>query len=125
MGPIAKRGLIAVLVLAVGATAWALVGRSGKSKKDEITYETGAVTRGDIRSFVTATGTIQPWKVVDVKSNVGGTIDHFGPADPRNANGPKIDLGTHLHRDQLIAVIDPTDTQAALDQANADYQSDL
>src|ERR1051326_8706465 len=93
--------VIAAAVLGVSAGGYAVF-KPGKSKKDEVKYETGKVAFGTVKSFVSATGTIQPWKTVDVKSNVAGRIDKLA-----------VDLGDHVKAGQLIALIDPTDTQAA------------
>jgi len=118
-----KRTIIVVVILGVIGGGIALGQKSAGAKKDEITYESAPAAVGDVKSFVTATGTIQPWKVVDVKSNVAGRLIRFGPADPRNPNGPKLDLGAHVREGQLLAVIDPTDTLTALDQAKADLEA--
>lgn len=118
-----KRLVILLLVLGVAGGGYAMFGKNKKSKKDEVTYEYGTVGRGDVRSFVTATGVIQPWKIVDVKSNVAGRIDRFGPENPADPNGKRIDLGSRVKEGQLIAMIDPTDTKTAFDQASADLKS--
>jgi len=112
MGVWIKR--IVTLVLVGGAVwwGWGLFKGKGAEKKNEVTYETGKTEIGQVRSFVTATGVIQPWKVVDVKSNVAGRIDRL-----------YVDLGQPVKKGQLIAEIDPTDTLTALNQANSDKQS--
>lgn len=102
--------IVAVLLGAVGG-AYALTQKNGK-KKDEVTYEFGSAATGDVRSFVTATGVIQPWKIVDIKSNVGGRIDRL-----------TVDLGDRVKQGQLIMAIDPTDTRAAFEQAQADLHA--
>src|SRR5690349_14644228 len=101
-----RRVIIAVVVAAIGWGAYSffLGGKGGK--KDEITYETSPISRGDIRSSVTATGVIQPWKLIDIKSNVGGRVDQL-----------YVDLGDKVKAGQLIALIDKTDTLAAAEQA--------
>jgi len=118
-----KRLVILILVLGVAGGGYAMFNKNGKSKKNEVTYEYGTVGRGDVRSFVTATGVVQPWKIVDVKSNVAGRIDRFGPENPAQPNGKRIDLGSRVKEGQLIALIDPTDTKTAFDQASADLLS--
>jgi HlyD family secretion protein len=98
-----------VLVLAGGAAAQLF---KPSPKKDKITYETGKAEVGNVKSFVSATGIIQPWKTVDVKSNVAGKILKLA-----------VDLGDTVKTGQLIALIDPTDTRTAKEQADADYQA--
>ncbi len=112
MNVLVKRVGIAAVALGVIGGGYALATQGGKGKKDEITYKTDRASIGDVRSFVSATGTIQPWKVVDVKSDVAGRINKLA-----------VDLGTSVRAGQLIALIDPTDSQTALDQANADLAS--
>ena len=112
MNVLVKRVLIAGVAIGVVGGGYALVTQNGKGKKDEITYKTDHASIGDVRSFVSATGVIQPWKVVDVKSDVAGKIMKLA-----------VDLGTPVKSGQLIALIDPTDSQTALDQADADLAS--
>jgi HlyD family secretion protein len=107
-----RRIILAVVIAGVGFGVFQFFNGGKNGKKDEITYETGPVTRGDIRSFVTATGVIQPWKLIDIKSNVGGKVDRLF-----------VDLGDKVKAGQLIALIDKTDPQAAAEQAQADLTS--
>src|SRR6266568_207431 len=75
-------------------------------------YRTAKVERGNVQSSVSATGIIQALTTVDVKSNVGGQVLKL-----------KVDVGSRVHTGDLIAEIDPTDTQSAFNQAQADYDS--
>lgn len=106
MQTLVKRIVILLLVVGAAGAGWAFFKGNGKSTKSQTTYEEGEVAQGDIRSFVTATGVIQPWKIVDVKSNVAGRIDRL-----------YVDLGDRVKAGQPVADIDPTDTQTAYDQA--------
>lgn len=100
--------IITAAVASVAAGVIAFRARSGDGNA-VVRYETQPAVRGDVRSFVTATGVLQPWKIVDVKPDVGGRINKLA-----------VDLGDHVKAGQLIALIDPTDTQSAAQQANAD-----
>ena len=86
----------------------------GQNAAQATTYEFGEVTRDTVRSSVTATGTIQPWKTVDIKSNVAGRIEKL-----------YVDLGDRVNAGDPIMDIDPTDTQVAVDQAQADLNAAL
>jgi HlyD family secretion protein len=107
-----KRSIATALVLGVSATGYAFVKGSAGKKKDQITYETAPAEVKDVRSFVSATGIIQPWKIIDIKSNVAGRLDRL-----------YVDLGSPVRRGQKIADIDPTDTKASYDQASADLDA--
>lgn len=70
---------------------------------------TAAVERGTVTATVSANGVLQPLTTVEVKSNVGGSIVKLA-----------VDEGDRVKTGQLIARIDPSDTQTALDQSQAD-----
>lgn len=65
---------------------------------------TVAVTRADIESSVTALGTLQPRRYVDVGAQASGQI--------RNLH---VEVGDQVHKGQLLVEIDPSTQQAKLD----------
>lgn len=100
----------AVVVLALAGFTWS---RSHGAKVAEPTqYKLSAASIGDVRKTVSASGTLQPWTTVDVKSKAGGRIDLLA-----------VDLGSVVKTGQIIAKIDPTDSQLTFDQAQADTQA--
>lgn len=103
-----RRLVIGSLIALVLIAAFVGIRRSRTAGPEGTTYEFGTVERGDIKTTVSATGTVQPWKVVDVKSDVAGRIVNLA-----------VDLGDNVQDGQLIAVIDPTDTRVAVEQATA------
>jgi HlyD family secretion protein len=110
MKPATRRVITSLVVVGVVAVGTAAYLRSRKPKAPKVQYRTQAVDRGDVRSTVSATGVLQPWKTIDIKSNVGGRIDLLA-----------VDLGDMVHKGQLIAKIDPTDSMTALNQARANF----
>ncbi len=74
--------------------------------------ETAAATRADVESTVSASGKIQPFSTLDVKSKAGGTILKMA-----------VEEGTRVRRGQLICLIDRRDNLASYNQAAADVQS--
>ena len=52
-------------------------------RSQSVSYRTVTIRRGDLRSTINATGTIEPEEVVDVGAQVAGRIESFG-ADPLN-----------------------------------------
>jgi HlyD family secretion protein len=109
-----KRVVVTALIVVVSAGAFQIARGKARPKRQEVTYEFGEVKRQDVRNFVSATGIVQPWKVVDVKSDVAGRVNQLA-----------VDLGDYVRPGQLIAMIDPTDTLAATEQATADLDSSV
>jgi HlyD family secretion protein len=70
---------------------------------------TTAVVLMDITSAVAATGTIEPIKVIDVKSQASGEVRQVA-----------VELGDNVERGALMVRIDPRDVRNAHDQAVAD-----
>lgn len=111
MGLIRKRkGLIIALLLViiiVGITGWAR-----RSKVPVVRVETSKVERGSVETFVSAVAIIEPFRTVEIKSNVGGQLVYLG-----------VDEGDSVTAGQVIARIDPTDARSALDQSQADLEA--
>jgi HlyD family secretion protein len=96
-------GLAVCLVGVVG------VGLHGGAR---VQYFDAPVTRGDIYDVVQATGTDSALTTVQVGSQVSGQIASL-----------KADFNSRVRHGEIIALIDPTLFQAALDQATADLAS--
>ncbi len=108
-----KRIVILAVVVGVLAGGFALFKQgAGAGKKEETTYEQSPVERTDVVSFVSATGTVQPWKIVDVRSNVGGEIKKL-----------TVDIGDRVAAGQLVMAIDPTDPLAEKATATANLDA--
>lgn len=75
-------------------------------------YFTAKVDEGDISQVVQTTGTINPYNTVPVGSVVSGNIVAIN-----------VDFNSKVKKGDVLAMIDPTPFQAALDQANASYQN--
>ena len=74
--------------------------------------ETAVVRRGDITVVVEATGTVEPLKIVEVKSKASGEIIRM-----------PVEEGDTLKKGDLIAEIEKTYVQADVDQAEADLKA--
>ncbi|MBD5388739.1 efflux RND transporter periplasmic adaptor subunit [bacterium] len=99
---------ILILVL-LGVGGWFLWGRSGSEKSS---FSTVAITRGDIRQVVTATGEIQPVNTVSVGSQVSGTIDQIF-----------VDYNATVKQGDILLTIEPSVLQASVDEAKASLVS--
>jgi HlyD family secretion protein len=101
-----KRLTILVALLAVAGTAsWCFKGHEDEGPK----YTTEKVQPGDLTQTVTATGTLNPVVNVTVGSQVSGRICKLN-----------VDFNSVVKSNQVIAEIDPSTYQAALEQAKAD-----
>jgi len=82
---------------------------SGRASENELTLENSVVERKTIEASVEATGTIEPIRVVEVKSQASGEIFQVN-----------FELGDRVHQGDLLIRIDPRDVQNELEQAEAD-----
>lgn len=96
-------------ILALGA--YAFLGRRAPEGA-EIEYRYATVAKGELMRSISASGQVVALTSVDVKSKAGGKIIKLA-----------VDEGSYVHKGDLIALIDPSDTQAIVDQANADLSS--
>lgn len=72
-------------------------------------YVTAPVTRGDVATTITASGTINPVLTVSVGTYVSGTLVSLS-----------CDYNTRVHKGQLCAKIDPAPYQVVVDEDQAD-----
>ena len=101
--------LIIIIVLG-GGGFWGY--RTYQAKKQAPQFKTEAVARGSIVSQVIATGTVNPVTLVQVGSQVSGTIFKLFA-----------DFNSTVRKGQVIAQIDPALFQARVDQAEADLKN--
>jgi len=111
------RKVVFVLVLLGGAAGSAAYYSTHVAADSGVTFRTVTVKRGDLLATISATGTLEPEEVVDVGAQVAGLILEFGP-DP-NTPSKLIDYGSVVEKGTVLAKIDPTTYEAALDQAEA------
>jgi len=104
-----KTVVISIIALTVAGTVlffyhW----KDGKNPS----YRTESVSRGEIKSVVTATGTVNAVTTVSVGTQVSGTIQKL-----------YVDFNSPVKKGQLLARIDPATFQAQVDQAGANLFS--
>jgi len=99
-----------VLGVLVGG-GWALIKRRGNNTPHP-EVKTAMVEIGSVRSIVSATGTLQAFTTVDVKSKAGGKVLKMA-----------VEEGTRVKPGQLICLIDREDNEAVYNQAEADVRS--
>ncbi len=96
------------------------------STNPPVRFRTATITRGDILSTISATGTVEPEELVDVGAQVAGKISSIGP-DPQKSDKP-IDYGSVVKQGTILALIDDSVYRAQVDQAEAQLlrsQADL
>jgi HlyD family secretion protein len=76
-----------------------------------IAYKTAKVDKGDILSYVTATGTVNPVTMVEVGSQISGTIKDI-----------YVDFNSEVKKGEALAQIDPTPFEAQVKHAEADLK---
>jgi HlyD family secretion protein len=79
-----------------------------RSRAGAVTYTTVPVQTGSLSQTVTASGTLNPQNTINVGTQVSGTISEIDA-----------DFNAHVRKGQVLARLDPTSFQAALDQAQA------
>src|SRR5258708_18105470 len=110
---------IAITVLVViGGGVWIAKSRAA-APTEKTQFKIAKAETGTVKKTVSATGTLQPWRVVDIKSKAGGRIDRLGDSAKKTV----VDVGSMVKKGDIIAEIDPTDTQLSFDQAQADINS--
>ena len=75
-------------------------------------YRIGVVQTGTVKKTVTATGALQAWTTIDIKSRAGGRIMKLS-----------VEEGKIVKKGDPIAEIDPSDTRLTYRQAEADILS--
>jgi HlyD family secretion protein len=96
------------LLLVAGIIAFA----TKKGGNEQITLQTTQVEPGDIATNITATGTIEPVKTVDVGTQVSGIVKRL-----------YVDYNSVVKRGQIIAELDRTNQLSVLSSAQAQLRS--
>ena len=96
-------GALAILLLA-GIYFWS-------TKEPAAQYMTAKVERGNLRNTVSATGTLQAVTTVQVGSQASGTISAL-----------LVDFNSVVKKGQVVAQLDPSVSQAQVQQATANLQ---
>ena len=108
-----KRLTILGLLIVVGAGAAAWYQHKQKNPKvEEPKYRTAVVDRGNITQTVTASGTINPVALINVGSQVSGTVSEL-----------HADFNQHVKKGQVLLKLDPTIFNAQIRQTEAGLAS--
>ena len=110
--------LLVLIVLAALAAGGVWAYRTWLQKSDIIQYNTESVTRADVASTISATGTVEPEELVNVGAQVNGKIVTFGI----DANGKSVDYGSPVKQGMVLANIDDVLYAAEVRSAQAAEQ---
>lgn len=99
-----------VLLLLVSVAVWWWIGQSSKDVAP--VYRTEALTVGEVRSKVTATGTLQAVTEVLVGSQISGNIDQV-----------YVGYNSKVKKGELLAQLDPSTYETQVNQAAASVSS--
>jgi HlyD family secretion protein len=105
-----KKLLTLLLIVAAAVAGWWYWG--GEQAPDRATYRTQAVDRGDIVQTVTANGTLSPLTVVQVGTQVSGTVYRV-----------HVDFNDLVEEGQVLAELDPALLHATLKQTEASLEN--
>ena len=108
----ARRRWLWPVIIALSSVATAYWFMSSRNGNGDQGYRTEAVTRGEIRTAISATGTLSATATVDVGTQVSGILQTVD-----------VDYNDAVQKGQVIARIDPSTYQARLDQASASLAS--
>jgi len=102
------RRLIVLIILGVAATAGVVGYLKFYRVPPAAQIITATVSTGDITEAAVATGTISALRTVDVGTQVSGIVQKL-----------YVDYNSIVHKDQLIADLDPANAREEVDQAEA------
>jgi HlyD family secretion protein len=107
------KGRLIGIAVVIGLAAlmyggYALQNKIGGGEDEKPRYKTADVDRGSIVQFVTATGTLNPVGLVNVGTQVSGTVSEISA-----------DFNDRVKKGQVLLKIDPTILEATIKQATA------
>ena len=107
-----KKIALAVGLLAVAGGAAAYYSKTKAPVVEPARFRTAAVETGNITQTVTATGTINPVALINIGSQVSGTVAEL-----------KADFNDRVQKGQVLLKLDPTIFNAQIRQADAQLAS--
>lgn len=106
--------VVALALVVVGIITWLF---TRGATQQQVTFESTTVTRGNLSTSVTATGTVEPVTQVEVGTQVSGIVNKL-----------YVDYNSVVHKGQVIAELDKTNLlnelaskRAALASAQTEY----
>ena len=113
-----KRILTIVIALVIlGLLGWGgtALYRHCNAPQEKLVFKSEKISRADLRSTISASGTIEPEELINVGAQVNGKIMSFGT----DADGKPIDYGSRITAGMVLARIDDVLYDAEVRQAKA------
>ncbi|MYM33844.1 efflux RND transporter periplasmic adaptor subunit [Duganella sp. FT94W] len=107
-----KKIALAIGLLVIGGATAAYYSKSKTPVVETPRFRTAAVDTGNITQTVTATGTINPVALINIGSQVSGTVSEL-----------KADFNDRVTKGQVLLKLDPTIFNAQIRQADAQLSS--
>src|SRR5471030_2280638 len=107
-----KKIALAVGLIAVGGAGAAWYGKTKAAVVEAPRFRFAAADTGNITQTVTATGTINPVALINIGSQVSGTVSEL-----------KADFNDHVKKGQILLKLDPTIFNAQIRQVEAQLAS--
>lgn len=107
LGLARNRLVWAAVIVVLGVGGWYFFLRGAGT--GDVTFETQAVSRGDVENSVTSSGPVSALVTVSVGSEVSGKLTEV-----------LVDFNAKVTKGQLLAVIDPSTLQSRMQSAEAD-----
>ncbi|SDH21225.1 efflux RND transporter periplasmic adaptor subunit [Nitrosomonas sp. Nm132] len=104
-----NKSIILLIILVFGAI-YGYTNQKLASEKEE--YRTRIVDRGDIAQIISANGTLTPLELVNVGTQVSGTVSKI-----------YVDFNDQVKTSQILAELDPALLKAQLQQSEANFKS--
>lgn len=107
-----------VLIVGVVAVTAGITYLKSNGKNDS-SFQTVTVKRGDLLAAIGATGTVEPEELVDVGAQVAGQILAFG----KDKDGNEVDYGSAVEEGTILVQIDDTVYKANVAMAHAQWEN--
>ncbi|BAW00744.1 secretion protein HlyD [Thermus thermophilus] len=104
-----RRGFLLALLLLLGLGGYFLLRPKAPSQAQEVP-EVYTVARGDVRVVVAGSGRLEPWRTLEVRPEVQGTLLSL------------VAEGKEVRQGEVVAELDPVPFRRALEKAQADLK---
>ncbi len=106
-----KKSFLIIIGLIIVAAVIMFLAKGRKTESGETTYQYTKLQRGDIENLVSCTGTLNPKSVVEVGTQISGTVEEV-----------LADFNDEVEKNQIIAILDQRQLKINFDQAEVNLE---